>query len=842
MNNFENFFKTFVRFQGEIICEGGQAADNLVDDLKKATGNNSLKYVRATATPVVIDEVQSLLSILRKKGFVEDRAPSYILGSSRLFAIKAGLKVPEPNEIETQELIDKALEVKKDFGDIDLDVFYKSGISANDITVFLNTEFPGKYSAITTGGEVNTAVVINNTSSVIQIDIVDIKGKEEYFSHTQFSSFADMAAGVKGVIRDVLIRSIASTTPIESSKQESINELIKNTEQYKEFESKYAKKGNVDTKIRYTLGGDGLAYRISWLVDGKEKTYSRGGIKFDQLHKFISNNATSNISYEDAEILASVLGFKTAEHMKHVVEMVKLISTFDQDRKQKIWNNVINILKSKLPDPSRGRNIGQISVEDAKNSLNYLLPYFGNIQNNNIESIINKPLTEMVNEAVKMVNIPHIDQMTPADFCKLFSGGAWEVSEKYDGSNVSFGLDDNNNLFVKTKRGNPVTNPADFERLAVSLENDIFYGFSEFLNALNNSGVQSILLAIQEKLGVSIQLFGELFGKAHMNVIEYSADLIGRGAVVIFSVIKLTSKRGEDITNTKTGKEIRSEVINALNASSLWKAYEKKPLSLEIKDIIKKQIKRVCSAENVAAMTSRKRTSDSLAKKASAVKEFERLKLLVKRNLLSNIKTISSSLGAQEIEGAIIRNMETGAIAKLVDLEDFGRRRVEQWAGKDALKEYRKKLYIELKNDILKNADIFILTDKQIQKLSDAVEVRNSKFNTMDEILDVFYGDAAAEVELKESFKMVEDLLKTLNEYKIEIGKALLKIKDSDSKSKTDTQSAINAERKRIDSFIADIQERVRGKKNPYLSVIGFVLSPKFLEELKHKFIKAATS
>ena len=842
MLSYKDYFKCFVRINGDVLLEGGQAADNLVNDLKSTTGNNRLKYVRATASPVVLDEVQTLLSILRRKGFIEGGEPSYVLGSSRLFAIKAGLRAPEPNEIETPEIINKALETKKDFGDIDLDVYFTSNVSSKDIASFLNTEFPGKYSAIETGGEVNTAVIVRDTNEIIQIDIVNISGKENYFKFTQFSSFADIAAGVKGVVRDLLIRSIAATTPIDSKKLQNLTELIKDTDQYKQFEAKNNKKGKVTFKIRYTLGGAGLAYKITWMVDNKEKSFSSGGIKYDQLHKFVSEGEDNSISYDNLQIIASILGFKTPEHMKHVVEMAKLVSTFDQSRKQAVWDSLVENIKTKVPDPIRGRRIGQMSLDDAKSALNYLLPFFGSVENKDIDKIFKKTPEDILGEAVKMVNIPHIDQMSPRDFCNLFSGGAWEVSEKYDGSNVSFGLDENNNLFVKTKRGNPITDSQDFTNLANSLENDIFEGFGEFLNALNKSKIKKLLIDLQTKIGAPIQIFGELFSKAHMNVIEYSPELIGSGAVVIFGIVKQTSKKGEDITTTKAGKEIKSLVIETINDTSRWKAYDKKPVDLEIKDIVKKQIKRVCSAENMAVMASRVRKGDGVALKANAVKEFERLKSLVKRNLLTSVKKISSSLGAKEIEGTIIRNMENGSIAKLVDLEDFGRRRVEQWAGVDALKEYRKKLYNDLKNDILKNADIFILTDKQIQKLNDAIETRGSKFTTMDEILDVFYGDAASEVEFLESKKMVASLIETLTEYKRDIEGALLKIDNNDKKSRIDTQSAINAEKSKIDKFIQKLEQSVSTNENPYLSVIRFILSPKFLDELKAKFIKTATA
>ena len=830
-------FKTYFR----MLLEGGQAADNLVSGLITATGNQKLKYARATVSPTVLDEVQNLLSILRKNNLINAKEPSYVLGSSRLFAIKAGLRAPEPNEIETPDIIDKALQSKKDFGDIDLDVHYAQGVSAADIANFLNSEFTGKYAAETAGGEVNTAVVVGDSNQVIQIDIVDMAEKEDFLKFTQFSSFADIAAGVKGAVRDLLIRGITSSTPIDSKKMENLKSLIQNTEQYKKFVEKHGKKGTVTFKIRYTLGGSGLAYKIAWMVDGKEKGYSGGGVQYDQLQRFVTDGQASNVDYNELQIIANILGFKTPEHMKHVVEMAKLISTFDQQRKQEIWDNLIKNIKTKIPDPTRGRNVGQMSLDDAKSALKYLLPFFGNVTNNDIDNLFTKTSNDVLSEAVKMVAIPHIDQMTPKDFCNLFSSDAWEVSEKYDGSNVSFGLDENNNLYVKSKRGSPTTDANQFFQMAKSLENDVFESFGNFLNSLNRSNIKNLLISLQQQLNAPVQIFGELFGKAHMNVIEYSPELIGNGAVVLFGAVKHTTARGEDITTSKAGRDVIAQVAATINDANSWKAYTKKPVDLKIKDIVKRQITRVCSAENIAAMASRKRTSDAAVLKAKAVKEFERLKGLVKRNLLTSIRSVPSSLGAKEIEGTIIRNMDTGAIAKLVDLEDFGRRRVEQWAGVDALKEYRKNLYIELKNTILKNADIFILTDKQMQKLTDAIETRGSKFTTLDEMLDVFYGDAANEVEFLESKKMVADLVATLKEYKLDIERALLQIDDQDTKAKTDTQNAINAEKTRIDSFIKNLEKRLNDNENPYLSVISFVLGPKFIDELKTKFLKAAT-
>ena len=285
--NEKNFsFKNYY----QLISEGGQAAENLIVDLKKASGNENLKYTRAQPTSEVIDEVQKLLALLRSENFIDSREPSYYLGSSRLFAIKAGIRVPEPNEIETPEIIQKALQSKKDFGDIDLDVYFNDGVSTANIKDFLNSKFPGKYAADTAAEEVNTAVVLGNSNNVIQIDIVNIKGKEKYFGISQFASMSDMSVGIKGVVRDLLIRGIAATTPIDPEKNKTLDQIIKSTEEYKNFVTKNSKAGEITYNIRYTLGGDGLAYKIDWEVDGKPKSYSKGGIKFDQLQRFTTGN------------------------------------------------------------------------------------------------------------------------------------------------------------------------------------------------------------------------------------------------------------------------------------------------------------------------------------------------------------------------------------------------------------------------------------------------------------------------------------------------------------------------------------------------------------------------
>ena len=855
MINFKAYFR--------MLLEGGQAADNLVSDLITVTGNKKLKYVRATVSPIVLDEVQSLLTVLRANKFINAKEPSYVLGSSRLFAIKAGIRAPEPNEIETPDIIDKALQSKKDFGDIDLDVHYVQGVRATDIANFLNNEFTGKYAAAAAGGEVNAAVVVGDSSQVIQIDIVDMAEKEDYFKFNQFSSFADIAVGIKGAVRDLLIRGITATTPIDSKKHENLTALIKNTERYKKVVDKYKPQGPVTFKIRYTLGDSGLAYKITWMVNGKAKSHSEGGIQYNQLQKFVTDGEASNVNYSELQIIANILGFKTPEHTKHVVEMAKLISTFDQQRKQQIWDDITEKIKAKIPKP--GKNVGQMSLDDAKSALNYLLPFFGNVTNNDIDNLFTKTSNDILGEAVdqsdeddkaaNMTSIPHIDHMTIKSFCDLFSDSDWEISEKYDGSNVSFGLDRNNNIYIKTKKLPPSADPEVFFELGRRYNSDINHGYGHFLVALNKTDIKNKLLAVQQELGVPVQVFGELFSKAHSNVIAYSPELIGNGAIVIFGVetvafshktttgkkIGTNVYKGTDITTKKIGKELMAQCIESINDAGTWKAYSKKPIDLKIKDIVKRQIHKACSAESQAAHAIRVNIHTPLERqmlKAKAVQEFVRLKKILKKNLLYSTRNVQSSLGAGEIEGAIIRHMQNGAIAKLVDLEGFSKLRAEEWAGKDALKEYRMKLYTSLKEVIFKNADILVDPVKPKNKIAEYQNTSGNRVTSLDDILHVLYLDAAKEVELISAKKMVDNIVTTLKEYKIDIERAMFEVEQASEHAKKETQNAINVEKQRIDTFIKNLQDSLRNKQNPYLSAMNFLLGHNVIKDLTDAFLR----
>ena len=351
---------------------GGQAAFNMIDVLKDKNDNQNLKYARAQSNGKYLDEVRKLTDYLSKANLITDSEPTYALGSTRIFAIKTGLMEPAYNDFETPTVVDIALENKTSFGDIDLDVNFTDGITVRDVQSYLNES--DKYHACLTGSEANVAVTVEDSDEVIQIDIMDISHARKSTEISQFSSMLDMANGLKGAVRDLLFRSIASTHPIQGFKKEAMVRRIKTTDAYANFEKKNAGK-NIDFEIKYSFAAEGLIFRVSWLADDKKKAYTQKGVAFDRFANLgINNFSNAEFSYEDEEGIANVLGVKDFEQLKHSVSMLQFIETFSAERKQAVLDAFVKGLRTKVPFPPK-RPIGIMTNEEVIHSLKFALPY-----------------------------------------------------------------------------------------------------------------------------------------------------------------------------------------------------------------------------------------------------------------------------------------------------------------------------------------------------------------------------------------------------------------------------------------------------------------------------------
>lgn len=348
---------------------GGQAAINLLSEF-----SDSPQYIRATATKEINEEIISLIRRLRLDDIIQGSVnPNF--GSTRLFAIKQNWEDVYISPYETCEVIDTAFEVKKDFGDIDLGIIFQKGKSFEDIINSLKSR-KDKYVCKLIGEELTIAVRLDSdTTKVIQVDLLDVSQNEWWHRVNQFASLKDMSLGIKGVVRDLLIRSIVATHPIDQTWTTVLCDMVVATDTYKTFKSKYEKKGVVDFNLRYSLAKEGLSFKITWLVDGIKKSYSKGGVKFDYLHDFSSNEIARPLGWHRIKDIAIWLGFDHEDDINHVTKMVEVVSKFDEDRKLQIWQRYQELLKTKLPTETRP--VAQISVAEADVASEYIKQHIG---------------------------------------------------------------------------------------------------------------------------------------------------------------------------------------------------------------------------------------------------------------------------------------------------------------------------------------------------------------------------------------------------------------------------------------------------------------------------------
>lgn len=350
---------------------GGQAATNLISQFPDA---ESLSYerIKLDSKKDQVDFLNDLI-ILENciyDGLVKYEEPTY-LGSTRLLMFDVLLNhsnIAMHKNIETNEVFKAARKTKTSFGDVDLGFnFIKN---PHEIVKAINkAENGNKFRAQLLGNEISIAVrSTKDPTKINQVDLINIADNKDYYEFSHFASIADIAVGIKGTIRDLLIRSIAATHPIDQDKLNILYHHIESRIQYQDFVTKYG--DTFEYELRYSLSKDGLSYRITWYVNGKKKAYSKDGIKFDYLHNFIDSEWVKPISWKQIKDMSYLFGFKETEDIYHVVKMVELIKTFDDSRKQAIWKRFMELLDTKLPTETRP--IAQISREDAQIAIDYI--------------------------------------------------------------------------------------------------------------------------------------------------------------------------------------------------------------------------------------------------------------------------------------------------------------------------------------------------------------------------------------------------------------------------------------------------------------------------------------
>lgn len=462
-------------------------------------------------------------------------------------------------------------------------------------------------------------------------------------------------------------------------------------------------------------------------------------------------------------------------------------------------------------------------------------------------------------EYTKMVSIPHFDQTNLDQFSTLISSelddSDYEFSEKVDGSQLSFGVRIDK-PYVKSKRGTPTVDSNELRKLKDI--SSVFEGMGDFLDFLNFNNLEKwIKSTIKENLEelkkesdqskiTSLVFFGEIFNSNQVNTIIYSKEIIGKGAVVVFGINVENGGISKDISTSNVGKKIMEELVHYLNELDDWKLYLKQecPISLD-KDLIKK-IETFIS-KNKDILTSRKRDTETLLKKAETKKKLTEMLKKLKRGVLKQGKKVKSLLGAKEIEGVVLRNKKTGAMAKFVDTDNFTKKNLKNWEERRILQTFKKDLYKELFLTLFKSADVLSIVDKQDQKLDEYLETKKTKyFKTLKEILGVIFDDVNGEVEL-EPFASCHTISKSVfDDYIKKIDAVIndLKIKQKDESTAIDEKHyfdnlhTLTSEITSIKKIMAKLDDQFAVDSNPYITLIEFLLGSKRIETLSKKYLE----
>lgn len=373
-----------VSFKRHFFIEGGAAAQSLLDELSLHYGKD-LQYIRVPRArlPEMAPIIDGIIAHLKQQRFIMED-PKYTLGSTRLAAYIMGKEVPM-HAIEKPQVVQQAIQKKETYGDIDLDVELLPNKNIKEVGEYFKKLDPKTYAyQMFRDKEINMGVRIND-AEVIQVDIVDVAGDRPSAEYSQFSSMKDMSLGLKGVMREVIVRSAARTADLRN--RAKLDEFIANSQDVKDkliYLGTNKRTNKQDSKvdiegIRYSLGEEGLKVilrlrKINLKTGKVNKTPGRLN-----LHNIVANELSNPVNYHELDLIADILGFSNGNVLYHASEMVKEIQNFPVERKQEIWNSLMKMLQRKLPTTTAG---GQITQEEANHAIEYIRPYFQGIDYN----------------------------------------------------------------------------------------------------------------------------------------------------------------------------------------------------------------------------------------------------------------------------------------------------------------------------------------------------------------------------------------------------------------------------------------------------------------------------
>ena len=441
----------------------------------------------------------------------------------------------------------------------------------------------------------------------------------------------------------------------------------------------------------------------------------------------------------------------------------------------------------------------------------------------------------LLSESISMDKIPHFDAMNYTQIKRLFKTENWTSTQKMDGFNVSFGMIEGN-IFIKPKTGKPFTSLSELTILNNRLS--YFAPFKRFYEALEQSNFKEVYKKLSEN--EDLVFFGELLGSKRQNVVLYSEEAIGKGTIVLFGIKKDDgTAKGQDLTLEQFGQDVLQEVCNYMRESgSTWNFTTAKTIDLslethsskikEIQDFIKENDKILCS---------RKRDLKSSLTKKLKMNELQSFIVKLKISILEDLAKEIPFLGASKLEGAVIRNKDSGAISKVVDRDYFTALNKTSWYGRINATELGKKFVREVHSKIFKDTDI-IWESKIKQVINEYLcNKKRPVFVTIFELYKVLQDVYLQEHTIDQ--KAPEALSKMSKKFYDEMTKLFEDVKRKQTTEEKIDEDNYNRTVKHFVNEINDLNSLVYNiDEDTYGKCIWFCLSEKLKASIRNKYIK----
>jgi cytidyltransferase-like protein len=299
-------------------------------------------------------------------------------------------------------------------------------------------------------------------------------------------------------------------------------------------------------------------------------------------------------------------------------------------------------------------------------------------------------LNESVENLATLKGIAHLEDMNPLAFLKFLQkwhnmeiDGGMEISEKVDGSaQMSFGAT-GNGVYAKSKYGKPLMSPSGWPSTYMydALRNS-HYAIDSVKNKIkmlqlvpnrkNPDGYDIVVSKKKIKGSIYPQFFVEVLWTRFPNSLEYgdnilmiySAKVEGKHVAsstferdVIKKLIELTGKK----TVAKGAKwRFEDKIILSKNQFEINTRVEYKKVSDILADLKTQEI-----------LLKRAKTKEEKKAQAHVLKKIRKIQIALKQKFLDKLRSTAPVYGGDTIEGIVIKDMESGAMIKVVDKNVF---------------------------------------------------------------------------------------------------------------------------------------------------------------------------